>query len=84
MTSDGQPYAPQRYKEIIKEQVALSYYTKGGVSYSDSDSMTPYERKIANQVMREILDESAKQQADAIEKAKLRKNNESPKSGLYH
>lgn len=58
MTSDGQPFAVAKYKSIVEEQVLLSYLTKGGVSYGDSDNMTPYERGLALKVMQEFLDKS--------------------------
>lgn len=58
MTSDGQPFAVAKYKSIVEEQVLLSYLTKGGVSYGDSDNMTPYERGLALKVMQEFLDKN--------------------------
>lgn len=64
--------------------MTLSFYTKGGVSYSDSDRMTPYERKIAVQTIREILDDQARAQAEAIEQARLQHDNQAPKSGAHH
>lgn len=60
LTSDGQPFAQVKYKSIVKEQVTLSYLTNGGVTYGDSDNMTPYERELAIQAMQEILDKSNK------------------------
>ena len=62
LTSNGQPYHRVRYKQIIEEQVTLGYLTKGGVSYGDTEQMTPYERKIALDVITDIL----KQQNDSV------------------
>lgn len=56
MTSDGQPYAVAKFRAIVQEQVMLGYLTKGGVTFGDSEQMTPYERTIALEVMKEILD----------------------------
>lgn len=84
LTSDGTPYAPLRYKAIIEEQVVLSYLTKGGVTYQDSDNMTPYERKIAMDTIKDLLEGQNKAQREAIEQAKLQKQSDIPKSGLHH
>ena len=40
----------------MQEQVYLSYITKGGVSYSDSEMMSPYERKIALEYMCDLFE----------------------------
>lgn len=53
---EKKPYAPIRYKAIVQEQIYISYMTKGGVSYSDTEKMTPYERKIATDFIKEMLD----------------------------
>lgn len=83
LTSDGKPYAQLRYKEIIQEQVTIGYLTKGGVTYSDTEEMSPYERKIAMETIKEILKEQAEAQNQAMQKAMERKNSKKdPKSGL--
>lgn len=58
MTSKGEPYHRVRYKNIIEEQVLLGYLTKGGVTYGDSEDMTPYERKLALETMKKFLETS--------------------------
>ena len=83
LTSDGQPYHRLKYKQIISEQVTIGYLSKGGVSYSDTDNMTPYERKIAYETLKGIYDEQYAAQMKAIEEASLRKSSNSvPRSGL--
>lgn len=87
LTSDNKPFAPVKYKSIISEQVLISYLSKGGVTYGDTENMTPYERKVAYDTLREIYDEQAKAQKNAIEQARAkREKNESkmkdPKSRL--
>lgn len=58
----------------------LGYLTKGGVTYGDSEEMSPYEREIALSTMREVLDEQHKAQQAQIDAAKNK--NTDPKSGL--
>lgn len=82
MTSDGQLYHRAKFKQIISEQVTLGYLTKGGVSYSDSEEMTPYERKIALDTVRDIIDSEVKAKEKAIQDAKIARDNSSPKSRL--
>ena len=69
MTSKGQPFARVRFKEIISEQVTLGYLTKGGVSYSDSENMSPYERKLAIEAIMDFLKAQAEAQEKAINEA---------------
>ena len=68
LTSDGQPYARAKFKEIITEQVILSYLTKGGVTYGDTQQMTPYERQLAADAIQKFLKEQAEAQEEAIKK----------------
>lgn len=82
LTSDGQPYNRLKFKQIVSEQVTIGYLSKGGVSYKDTDQMTPFERKIAYETLKEIYDEQYAAQKKAIEEAKLAKENKSPKSRL--
>lgn len=70
LTSDGKPFSRVRFKEIISEQVALGYLTKGGVTYGDSEKMSPHERKLALDAIREILDVQAESYKKAIDEAK--------------
>ena len=69
LTSDGKSFAKVRYKEIISEQVALSYLTKGGVSYGDSEKMSPNERHLALESIKEILESQAEAQKKAIQES---------------
>lgn len=82
MTSDGQPYHRVRYKEIVSEQVILGYLTKGGVTYQDSELMTPFERKIALDTIKNLLDTQNKKREEMIEKARIQRKNSSPKSRI--
>ena len=59
----------------------LSYLTKGGVTYGDSENMSPYEREIALSTIQEVLEKQHKAQQEQLEAAKSKKNQD-PKSGL--
>jgi hypothetical protein len=84
LTYDGQPYHRLKYRNIIEEQVLIGYLSKGGVSYHDTDIMTPYERRIAKETLEKIVQEQNNQVQESINQAKLNKKNQSPKSGLSH
>ena len=43
MTSDGKPYAPVRYAEIVEERYLISKFIH--TSYGDLAHVTPLERK---------------------------------------
>lgn len=58
-------YKQQRYHEIVEEQVAISYASKGGVTISDTDDISPYDRKI---ILKSIL-KIKEAESDAAEKA---------------
>lgn len=59
----------------------IGYLSKGGVSYSETDEMTPYERKIVYETLKGIHDEQYRAQQAALEEARNRKN-DAPRSGL--
>lgn len=82
MTSDGQPYARVRFKEIVSEQVLLGYLTKGGVPYSTSEEMSPYERKIALDTIRNLLETQAKAEEEKINNLRIAQKNKTPKTRM--
>lgn len=63
-TKDGKPYAPQRYKEIIKECYIIS--KNCNIPYSDVLNMSVIERNY----MLEFLNDEAKQMIEETEKYK--------------
>lgn len=77
MTSDGQPYHRVKYKQIVAEQVTIGLLSKGGVSFSESNEMTPYERKIAFDTLKELLDPENKPRSSSSK----RDTKKDPKSG---
>lgn len=64
LTSEGKPYGPQRYREIIKERYYISKYTNS--SYIDIGDINPTERR----VLLEYIVEELQQQKDMIDKQK--------------
>jgi hypothetical protein len=64
LTSDGQPYAPHRFKEITKERYLISKYCN--TSYKDLDDVSPIERAY----LLEFIYEELKKEQDAYEEAK--------------
>lgn len=82
LTSDGKPYGQVKFKQIVSEQVTIGYLSQGGVSYRDTETMTPYERKIAYEVLNNIYEEQSKVHKKAMEEASLNRKNSSPRSGM--
>ena len=64
MTSDGQPYGPIKYKEIVKERWLIA--KNSNIPYSDTENMTPTERYY----ILEFIAEEVKKTNEAIEKRK--------------
>lgn len=69
MTSDGRPYGPIRYKEIVKECYLISKNLN--TSYTDVLHTTPTERNY----MLEFMLNEAKQREEIIQRRKAAKNN---------
>lgn len=63
-TSQGNLYAPQRYKELVRERYLISKYTH--TSYNDTAYITPLERKY----IFDLISDELKRQQEAYEKAK--------------
>ena len=43
-TTDGRPYGPVRFRELIKEKYIIAE-NSNNITYSDIDNMTPSERE---------------------------------------
>ena len=63
LTTDGKPWGPHRYKEIVKERWYISKHTN--TSYSDTGNITPLEREY----LIEFINEDLKATKDIIEKS---------------
>ena len=64
LTDDGRPYAPVRFKEIVRERYEIS--KRLHTSYNEVGEMTPTERSY---ILDFILEDS-KRQEEMIEQAK--------------
>lgn len=69
-TSDGKPYGPWRFKEIVKQAYAISHQIN--TSYNDVLDMTPKEMEYLCELisleaerMRKSIDEAKKKAAEA-------------------
>lgn len=67
MTSDGKPFGPYRYKQIVKECYLIS--KNSNTSYTDVMKITPQER---NYIL-EFIEGEAKRNQELMEKSKQRK-----------
>lgn len=67
MTSDGKPYAPTRFKEIVRERYLISKHTN--TSYVDLGSITPLEREYLLLFIQEELEK--RRQLEASAKAQM-------------
>ena len=63
LTSDGKPYAPQRYKDITKERYLISKHCN--TSYKDLDNVSPTERSY----LLEFIYEEIQKEQEAYEEA---------------
>ena len=64
-TDDGKPYAPFRYKEIVRECYLIS--REINTSYADLMNITPREKNY----MLEFIRERIERENEAYEKAKM-------------
>lgn len=69
MTSDGKPYAPHRFKEIVKERYIIS--KRCNTSYTDLDKISPTERGY----LLEFIYEELQKEQQAFEEAQRKKSN---------
>jgi len=67
---DGQPYHRVKFKSIVQEQIVIGYLSQGGVSFGDTERMTPYERQIAYDTLKEIIDSQIEGRKKAMEEHK--------------
>lgn len=67
LTSDGKPFGPYRYKQIVKESYLISKNTN--TSYVDVMKITPQER---NYIL-EFLAEEYKRTQELTEQAKIKR-----------
>jgi len=68
LTSDGAPYGPVRYKEIVKERYYVSKYCN--TSYGDVGKITPTERQYLLEFITNELEQQKKMLEEQKKKAK--------------
>lgn len=58
LTSDGRPYGPVRYQQIVEERYQISKHIN--TSYSDLGEVTPLERRYLLEFVKRDLEEKNK------------------------
>ena len=66
-TKDGEPYAPIRYQEIVRERYFIT--KNSGISYDDTGKMTPTERGLYCSFILEEFEKTKQVMDEAREKA---------------
>ena len=66
MTTDGKPFAPERYKQIVEERYQIS--KRIHTSYTELGSITPREREILLDLIREDIEHDNKIVQEAQQK----------------
>lgn len=67
LTSDGKPYGPFRFRQLVQERYLISKHCN--ISYEDTGKMSQSEREIILQ----LLTEDSRKQREALDKAKTQK-----------
>ena len=62
---DGTPYKAAQYRSIIEEQVMISYLSQS-ISFFDTDMISPHDRKIILNTLRDIKNYEKKSIEDAF------------------
>lgn len=70
LTSDGKPYGPYRYKEIVKQCYIIS--TKCNTSYTDLMNITPIERDYLFEFIVEEMQKTEEMTRQKLNNANLR------------
>ena len=68
LTSDGKPYAPHRFRDIVKERYLISKYCN--TSYKDLDKVSPTERAYLLEFIYEELQKEQEAYEEAIRNKK--------------
>ena len=69
LTSDGKPYGPERYRQLVQERYLIVKH--GHISYDDTGKMTPTERSL---IMRALLEDSRREKEQLEQVRNKRKN----------
>lgn len=63
---NGRTYKSQRYDDIIEEQVLIGYMSKGAIGLSDTDLISPHDRKAVLKSIIKIREQEAAAQEEAL------------------
>jgi len=63
---DGRTYKHTKYDEILKEQVIISYMSKGMISIEELDGMCRYDRRLVLDTLKEIREQEAESHKRAM------------------
>lgn len=72
MTYDGRLYAPERFKQIVKERYEIS--KRINTSYNELGEITPKERQLLLQFIKEDIEHDNKVMEQAKQKAKSKRH----------
>ena len=63
---NGLTYKQQRYRDIIDEQVLISYMSKGSLSMTDTEFVSPYDRELILKSIIKIREQELQAQEEAM------------------
>jgi predicted transposase YdaD len=70
---DGQPYSFYRFEQIRKEQLLISYFSKGAITISETDDMPIHDRKLLLNTLRQAEEERKKKLDELKQSRQYRK-----------
>lgn len=66
---EGRPYNSVKYEQILKEQLLISYLSKGAVSISDTSQLPINDRKILLNTLKQV-EETKKKRYEEMKESK--------------
>jgi hypothetical protein len=69
----GQPYKSYKYEQVLKEQLLLSYLSKGSISVEEVGRLPINDRKILLTTLRQAEEEKKKKIEQMREESKMRR-----------
>ena len=69
----GQPYTFIKYEEILKEQLYISYLSKGAVTITETNGMPIHDRKLLLQTLQQIEEAKKKKIEEMNNERKMRR-----------
>ncbi len=75
----GQPYSSWKYEQILKEQLLISYLSKGAISITDTNKMPINDRNVLLTTLRKI-EEDKRKRLEELKKSRPPASSNAPKS----